>query len=412
MNKKLSIKDIDCYNKRVLVRVDFNVPLENQKITDDTRIVAAIPTIKLLKEKGAKTVLVSHLGRPKGKSSKEFSLAPAAQHLSALLGEEVMLISEDEQNYREFPNAQSEISKMKIGETVLLENIRFYPEEEQYEKYDVLDGEKKKNVDVFLCGLAALGDIYLSDAFGTAHRAHSSTVGVAKRFVERGCGLLLEKEIEYLGGLLDSPARPFIAILGGAKVSDKIGVIKNLLPKVDGVLVGGAMAYTFLKAQGLEVGKSLVESEYLGVAANILEQAKSENIEIVLPEDHVLVSNFNNQEADLISAEITSDMLGVDIGPNSIERFTKIIHEAKTIVWNGPMGVFEKSNFAKGTFAIAKALGESEATTVVGGGDSVAAINKGGFSSSVSHISTGGGASLEFLEGISLPGIEVLTDVS
>jgi phosphoglycerate kinase len=410
MHKKLSVNEISVSDKRVLMRVDFNVPLDSDVITDNTRITAAIPTIKLLQSKGAKIILMSHLGRPKGKFSSEFSLKPIAAELSKLLNQDVKLITEDPDDYLNFKKSQAAIGELKSADVVLLENMRFFREEELYEKYDSLPEIDKKKVDTFLDGLASLGDVFVNDAFGTAHRAHASTVGIAKKFSVSACGLLMEKELKYLGGLLSSPEKPFIAILGGAKVSDKIGVINNLLPKVNAVLIGGAMSYTFLKAKGIEVGKSLVESEQIQVAANIIEQAALMKVDLWLPLDHVLVRNFASTTADLISSTIPNDMLAVDIGPKTIDLYRSIVSQAKTVVWNGPMGVFEKDEFAKGTFSLAQALSQSEATTVVGGGDSVAAINKGGYAKNITHISTGGGASLEFLEGIELPGVAVLTN--
>ncbi|GLI50679.1 phosphoglycerate kinase [Tepidanaerobacter syntrophicus] len=393
MNKK-TIEDFDVENKRVLVRVDFNVPLDDAgNITDDTRIRAAIPTINYLIDKGAKVILMSHLGRPKGKPNPKYSLAPVAKRLSELLNKEVILA----------PDCVGEevekiVSQMKPKDVLLLENVRFHEEEE-------------KNDIEFAKKLAKLGDIFINDAFGTAHRAHASTAGIAK-FLPAGAGYLMQKEIEIMGSALENPQRPFVAILGGAKVGDKIGVIKNLLNKVDALLIGGGMAFTFLKSQGYEIGKSLLEEDKIELAASLLKEAQEKNVKLLLPEDVVVTSEIKEGlPYETVSVKnIPSDKIGVDIGEKTREKFTEIIKGAKTVVWNGPMGVFEIKPYDAGTLAIAKAMAESEAITIVGGGDSVAAVEQLGLANSMTHVSTGGGASLEFLEGKELPGVAALND--
>lgn len=389
---KLTIEDISVKGKKVLVRVDFNVPMdENKNITDDTRIRAALPTIKYLKEQGAKVILVSHLGRPKGQFNDKFSMNPVADKLAELLGQEVTKV-----NDCIGPEVEKAASELNEGDVLLLENIRFYAEEE-------------KNDEEFSRKLASLAEVYVNDAFGTAHRAHASTAGVAK-FLPAAAGYLLQKEIHFMGKALQAPDRPFVAIIGGAKVSDKIGVIENLLSKVDTLIIGGGMANTFLKAQGYAVGKSLVEEEKLELAKSLLTKAKDKGVNFLLPEDVVVADKFA-ADADhkaVTVTEIPAEWMALDIGPKTSEIFASAVKEAKTVVWNGPMGVFEMEAFAKGTENVAKALAGSGATSIVGGGDSVAAVEKMGVADKMSHISTGGGASLEFLEGKALPGVEAL----
>lgn len=398
--KKLSIDNIELKGKRVLVRVDFNVPLdENQKITDDIRITSALPTIKKIINDGGKCILMSHLGRPKGGPNPKYSLKPVAVRLGELLESEVKFAPDcvGEQ-------VKAIVNKMKDGEVLLLENLRFHPEEE-------------KNVPEFAQQLAELGDVYINDAFGSAHRAHASTEGVTKYIKVCAAGYLMQKELEYLGNAVSNPVRPFTAILGGSKISGKIDVIENLLPKVDYLLIGGGMAYTFYKAMGYEIGSSLLEEEKIELAKQMLEKFKSSKAKVLLPVDNVVASEFKNESPSMVvdSDKIPADKMGLDIGPKTIEEFKKVILESKTIVWNGPMGVFEFDNFAIGTNEIAKALAEATekgAITVIGGGDSAAAISKAGLDDKVTHVSTGGGASLEFLEGKVLPGVAALNDAN
>ncbi len=393
MNKK-TIKDIDVKGKKVLVRCDFNVPLlENGNIRDARRIVAAIPTIEYLINNGAKVILCSHLGRPKGEVKPEFSLKPVAKKLSELLKKNVKM-AEDVVG----ESAKKLTSDMNDGDVVLLENVRFEKGEEKN------DEELSKK-------LASLADIFVNDAFGTAHRAHSSTEGVA-HFLPAVSGFLIEKEITFMGDTLENPKRPFIAILGGAKVSDKIGVIENLLDKVDTIIIGGGMAYTFLKAQGHKIGKSICENDKLDLANELLEKAKQKGVKIVLPTDSHISKEFANDAENMIvkSREIPDDFEGLDIGPETIKSFEKELEGAKTVIWNGPLGVCEFDNYCTGTEEIAKAIAKTGAISIVGGGDSAAAIEKLGLADKFSHISTGGGASLEFLEGKKLPGIECLQD--
>jgi len=396
MNKK-TIRDISVSGKRVLVRVDFNVPLDKQKhIEDDTRIRESLPTIEHLLSQGAKVILMSHLGRPKGKSP-EFSLAPVATRLSELLGKPVHFASDCIG-----AEAETAVNALQNGEVLLLENVRFYKEEEANDS----DFAKK---------LASLGDVYVNDAFGTAHRAHASTEGVTKFIQTAVAGFLIEKELKYLGEATANPKRPFVAILGGSKISGKIDVLEKLLEKVDTVLVGGAMIFTFFKAQGFKVGKSLVEDDKLDVAKTILEKAKSRNVKLLLPTDVVIADKFEKDaNAKTVSIDaIEDDWIGLDIGAETIKTYRHEILSAKTVVWNGPMGVFEMDKFAVGTFEIAKALAEATkhgAITVIGGGDSASAIVKAGLEKAVTHVSTGGGASLEFLEGKILPGIAALNE--
>ena len=387
-----TVDQIELAGKRVLIRVDFNVPQdENNHITDDTRILLSLPTIRFVSEAGGKAILASHLGRPKGKKDPKFSLAPVAERLSQLMGGKVALatdcIGEE---------VQKQIGGMKGGEVLLLENLRFHPEEE-------------KNDEAFSKALASLCDIYVNDAFGAAHRAHASTDGMTRFVKIVAAGFLMMKEIESLEKALVNPQKPYVAILGGAKVSDKIGVIQNLLDKVNTLLIGGGMAYTFLKAEGFQVGKSLVEEDQIGFSLNLLEKAKGK-IKFLLPSDHIAAERMDIQAKREIvkNDKIPSGWICLDIGPETVKIFSEEIKSAKTIVWNGPMGVFEMEPFSQGTFAIAKAIVNSSAFSIVGGGDSVSAVNKAGVADKVSHISTGGGASLEFLEGKKLPGIEAL----
>ena len=393
MNKKV-ITDLDVNSRRVIVRVDFNVPMsktEEGKITDNARIVAALPTIKYLIENNARIILLSHLGRPKGEAKKEFSLAPVAKELSKLLNKDVKFL---QSNLVVDDNVKDEVLKLKDGEVALLENTRFRNEE-------------TKNIDDFSKELAELGDLYINDAFGTSHRAHCSNVGLCK-FLPSAVGFLVEKEISIMGKALSNPERPFVAILGGAKVSDKITVIENLIEKVDSIIIGGGMAFTFLKSLGYSVGKSLLEDDKVDFAKELIEKAKSKNVKILLPIDVVVSKEFSNDsEFKIVNIDsIGDDYMGLDIGEKTVKLFSDEINNAKTVVWNGPMGVFEMSNFAKGTFEIAKAIAESEAISIIGGGDSASAAEKSGYKDKITHISTGGGASLEFLEGKILPGID------
>ncbi len=398
---KLSIRDLSLNNHRVLMRVDFNVPLEDGRVVDDTRIRETLPTIEYALRHGARLVLVSHLGRPKGKPNPALSLKPAAERLRMLLDKELAR-GENVGFCPECigPEAEEMAGRLEQGQTLLLENLRFHPEEEA-------------NDPKFAKQLAGLADYYVNDAFGTAHRAHASTVGVTRFVQKSAAGLLMEKELQYLGKVLRHPERPFIAILGGAKVSDKIGVIRNLLDKVDALIIGGGMAYTFLKAQGEPVGKSLVEEDKVELARQLLKEAKSHKLKFMLPTDHVVAEkiDLNAIVQTVVSGHIPANMMALDIGPKTIEAFTEEIARALTIVWNGPMGVFEVAPFAKGTFKVAHAIAENVgATSIVGGGDSVSAVNAAGVADKITHISTGGGASLEFLEGKKLPGVEALTD--
>ena len=397
MNKK-SIQDIAVQGKKVLVRCDFNVPLdENLNITDETRIDGALPTIKYLIDNGAKVILCSHLGKPKGEAIPKFSLAPVAKKLSEKLGKEVNFAA-DANVVGE--NAKAAVANMKDGDVVLLENTRYRAEE-------------TKNIETFSKDLASLADVFVNDAFGTAHRAHCSTVGVTD-YIEGDCvcGYLIEKEIEFLGNAVNNPVRPCVAILGGSKVSSKISVINNLLEKVDTLIIGGGMAYTFMKAAGEEVGDSLLEADYLDYANEMVAKAKAKGVELLLPIDTVVAKEFSNdaEHKTVARGGIEAGWQGLDIGEKTIELYSDAVRKAKTVVWNGPMGVFEMPTFAKGTNAIAKVLAEIDGTTVIGGGDSVAAVNQAGLGDKMSHISTGGGASLEFLEGKELPGIVALDD--
>lgn len=395
LNKK-TIEDINVRGKKCLVRCDFNVPLKDGKITDENRLVGAMPTIKYLIENGAKVILCSHLGKPKGEPKPELSLAPVATRLSEMLGQEVVFAA-DANVVGE--NAKKAVAEMKDGEVVLLENTRYRKEETKNE-----EGYSKE--------LASLAEIFVNDAFGTAHRAHCSTVGAGQFLEERVCGYLIQKELDFLGSAVENPVRPFLAILGGAKVSDKLGVINNLLEKVDTLIIGGGMAYTFIKALGHEIGTSLLEEDKVVYAKEMMDKAKAKGVNLLLPVDFVYADRFAEDAQPHITEgrDIPADCMGLDIGPKTRELFANAIRESKTIVWNGPMGVFEFENFANGTKAIAQAMADVDATTIIGGGDSAAAVNQMGFGDKMSHISTGGGASLEFLEGKELPGIVALDD--
>ena len=393
---KKTIRDIELKGKRVLIRCDFNVPLDsNQNITDDTRIRAALPTLEYMIEHGAKVVVMSHLGRPKGKAAAEFSLAPVAVRLSELLGKPVAfadcdVVIDDA--------VEAKAASLKDGDVLLLQNVRFRKEETD-------------NDAGFAKDLAKLGDVFVQEAFGTAHRAHASTAGIAN-YLPCVSGFLIEKEVKFLGSALQNPQRPFVAIMGGAKVGDKIKVIENLLTKVDTLIIGGGMSYTFYKAMGLEIGTSILDADNIDLAKMLLEKASSLNVKLLLPVDIVCADEFSNDAKHKTYSrdKIPSDMMGLDIGEETIKLYSEEIAKAKTVVWNGPMGVFEMGNFAKGTKAIAEALAVSDATTIIGGGDSAAAVEQFGLADKMSHISTGGGASLEFLEGKILPGISIIEE--
>ncbi len=393
MTEKLGLNDITVRGRRVLVRVDFNVPMQDGRITDNARIRAALPTILQLIRDGAKIVLATHLGRPKGFESG-LSTEPLALELSKLMGQRVRHTGDCIGS-----NVENTVNELQEGDVLLLENIRFYKEETQN------DAE-------FARTLASLADVFVNDAFGTAHRAHASTEGITHYFEQCAAGLLMEREIEYLGKVVQRPEHPFVAILGGAKISDKIGVIENLIKIVDGLLIGGGMAYTFLKAMGLPVGDSIVESDKVELASELLQKANDRNLDILLPEDHVIGRELDARTESRIveRTEIPDGWRGLDIGPKSIEAFGAIVDGAITIFWNGPLGIYEFEKFAIGTIEIAKRVAESDAVSIIGGGDCVAAVYKAGVADRITHISTGGGASLEFLEGISLPGIAALTD--
>ena len=392
---KLSIRDLDLAGRRVFVRVDFNVPLKDGVIGDDTRIRASLPTVKYALDHGASVVLASHLGRPKGKPAPQYSLRPVAARLSELLGKPVVFADDCIGD-----PATRAIAQAGPGGVVLLENLRFHPEEE-------------KNDPQFAAALASLADLYVDDAFGAAHRAHASVEAIARCLPKAAAGLLMEQELRYLGHVLESPERPFVAILGGAKVSDKIEVIQNMLGKVDRLLIGGAMAYTFFKSRGIAVGKSLVEDEKLDAARDVESEARKRGVRLALPLDHVVVSKLEAGAASevlKIDDAAIGERLGVDIGPATIDAYTALIRDAKTVVWNGPMGVFEIDAFAAGTNAVARAVASVQGTTIVGGGDSIAAVKKAGMTDRITHISTGGGASLEFLGGRTLPGVAALAE--
>ncbi len=396
MLNKVTIDDINVKGQRVLCRCDFNVPLQDGKITDENRLTASLPTIKKLIADGGRVILCSHLGKPKGKVVPELSLAPVAARLSELLGQEVKFAADPEVVG---PNAKAAAAAMKDGDVILLENTRYRKEEE-------------KNEDNFSQELGSLCDIYVDDAFGTAHRAHCSNVGVTKYVKTAAVGYLMQKEIEFLGNAVDNPKRPFAAILGGSKVSSKISVINNLLDKVDTLIIGGGMAYTFMKAQGGSIGTSLCEDEYLDYANDMIKKAADKGVKMLLPVDTVIAEKFDNDAPSKVVAagKIDEGWMGLDIGPETEKLFSAAVKDAKTVVWNGPMGVFEMPYFAKGTEAVAKALAETDAVTIIGGGDSAAAVNQLGYGDKMTHISTGGGASLEFLEGKELPGVAAATD--
>lgn len=396
LNKK-NIEDIEVSGKKVLVRCDFNVPLKDGKITDDNRLRGAIPTIENLVSRGAKVILCSHLGKPKGEPKPELSLSPVAKKLSEMLGKEVVFAADESVVGN---NAKAAVANMKDGDIVLLENTRYRAEE-------------TKNEENYSKELASLADIYVNDAFGTAHRAHCSTVGAGEVMQERVCGYLIQKELKFLGEAVTNPIRPFTAILGGAKVSDKLAVINNLLDKVDNLIIGGGMAYTFLKAQGYEIGTSLLEEDKIEYAKEMMEKAKKQGVNLLLPIDVVMAEKFSEDAEPIVTedANIKEGYMGLDIGPKSVDIFVNTINKSKTVVWNGPMGVFEFANFATGTLEVAKAMANlKDATTIIGGGDSAAAVNQLGYGDKMTHVSTGGGASLEFLEGKELPGIASLDD--
>ena len=396
MLNKVSVDDINVKGQRVLVRCDFNVPLQDGKITDENRLVASLPTIKKLIADGGKVILCSHLGKPKGEAKPELSLAPVAVRLSELLGQDVKFAADPEVVG---PNAKAAVAAMKDGDVVLLENTRYRIEE-------------TKNGEAFSKELASLCDVYVDDAFGTAHRAHCSNVGVTQYVKTAAVGYLMQKEIDFLGNAVNNPARPFVAILGGSKVSSKISVINNLLDKVDTLIIGGGMAYTFMKAQGGKIGTSLCEEDYLDYANDMIKKAADKGVKMLIPVDTVTADAFSNDaNVKVVDAgQIDDGWMGLDIGPKTRELFANAVKDAKTVVWNGPMGVFEMPNFAAGTVAVAQALADTDAVTIIGGGDSAAAVNQLGFGDKMTHISTGGGASLEFLEGKELPGVAAATD--
>ena len=392
---KKTVRDIDVKGRKVIERCDFNVPMADGKITDDTRITSSLPTINYLLDQGAAVILMSHMGRPKGKADMNYTLKPVADRLSALLGRQVMFISSldvvDDK-------VKAAAAALKPGQVMLLENVRFRKEETD-------------NDPGFAKELASMADIYVNDAFGTAHRAHASTAGIAS-YLPSVSGFLIEKEIRFLGDAVNDPARPFVAIMGGAKVSDKIPVIENLLTKVDTIMIGGGMAYTFFKAMGLEIGTSILDEESIGLAGDLLEKAEKSGVKMMLPVDVVCAGEFSNDAPARICSreDIPADMMGMDIGPETVRIYSAEIEKASTVVWNGPMGVFEMENFARGTRSIAEALSRCSGVTIIGGGDSAAAVEHFGLAGKMTHISTGGGASLEFLEGKELPGVAVLED--
>ncbi|MDR1534774.1 MAG: phosphoglycerate kinase [Planctomycetota bacterium] len=403
---KKTIRDVEVRDRRILTRVDFNIPIRDGKAADATRIEAALPTITYILNQGGRLILMSHLGRPDGKPNPEFSLKPAALKLAEFLGLPVPLAPDCVG-----PEVGRMVGEVKPGGVLMLENVRFHPEEELLNKYQGQDAPTRARIDAFTRELAGFADVYVNDAFGAAHRAHASTQGVAKYIKTKVAGFLMEKEVKYFGEVLANPERPFLAILGGAKVSDKVLVIDNLLEKVDGLIIGGAMAYTLMKAAGQPVGVSRVEDDKLEVAGKVFAKAKAGNVKLLLPVDHVCARQFDAKEPDGVFAAIPPDMMGLDIGPKSRELFKGEIAKAKTIVWNGPMGVFEKPSFAEGTFDVCQAVADNSAcVSIIGGGDSVSAVNKSGLAAKMTHISTGGGASLEFLEGKVLPGVAALDD--
>lgn len=392
MNKQ-SIRDVDVKGKRVFCRVDFNVPLEEGRITDDNRIRAALPTIRDLSQRGAKVILASHLGRPKGQVVEELRLVPVAERLTQLLGQPVLQTAEAVGEA-----VEEQVARMQEGDVLLLENVRFYPGEEM-------------NDPGLALAFARLADLYVNDAFGAAHRAHASTAGIAQ-YVPAVAGFLMEKELSTLGRALENPERPFTAIIGGAKVKDKIGVIENLLDKVDNLLIGGGLSYTFLKAKGWEIGQSLLEPDKLELAQTFMQKAEEKGVRLLLPQDIVVTDEFSpDARAETVAVDaIPADMQGLDIGPKTRQRFAQVIADSKLVIWNGPLGVFEFDRFAAGTFAVARAIADSDALSIIGGGDSAAAITKAGLAEKVDHISTGGGASLELMEGKTLPGVAALND--
>lgn len=392
---KKTVRDIDVNGKKIIVRCDFNVPLKDGIITDDTRIRAALPTLNYLVENGGAVILMSHLGRPDGKAEPKYSLSPVAKRLAELMDTEVIFVPSDTVVD---DNVRAKAESLKPGQVMLLENVRFRKEE-------------TKNTPEFAKELASLAEIFVNDAFGTAHRTHASTAGIAS-YLPAVSGFLIEKEIEFLGNAVENPDRPFVAIMGGAKVGDKISVIENLLKKVDTLIIGGGMAYTFYKSLGYEIGTSILDEESIELAGNLLEKARETGVKMIIPTDVVCGREFKNDTETLVceSQKMPKDMMGLDIGPATAELYKKEIAAAKTVVWNGPMGVFEMENFAKGTYEIAKALSESDAVTIIGGGDSAAAVEQFGLADKMTHISTGGGASLEFLEGKELPGVAVLEE--
>jgi triosephosphate isomerase len=392
---KKTIEDIDVKNKRVIVRCDFNVPMQDGAITDDSRIRAALPTVKYLMEHDARVILMSHMGRPKGEPKMEFTMKPVAERLSELLGTDVVFVSSPQVVDDAVRKAADEL---KPGQVMLLENVRFRREETE-------------NDPAFAKELASLAEIFVQEAFGTAHRAHASTAGIAD-YLPAVSGYLIEKEVKFLGDAVESPKRPFVAILGGAKVKDKIPVIRNLISKVDTLLIGGGMAYTFFKSEGCEVGNSILDEDSIDLAASLMKEAKDAGVEMLLPVDIVCADKFDNDANTKVVPynEIPADMEGLDVGPETVKLYGEKIRKAATVVWNGPMGVFEMDNFARGTNGIAEAMAECPGTTIIGGGDSAAAVRKAGLADKMTHISTGGGASLEFLEGKKLPGIAVIED--
>lgn len=412
---KLTIKDLDVKGKRVLMRVDFNVPVKDGVVGDDTRITAALPSINYVLEHGGSLVLMSHCGRPKGKKNPEFTLKPAADRLAELVDAKVTLAPDVVG-----PEVKKLVDGLKVGEILVLENVRFYAEEEgkakvaddaTEEQIAAAKAEMKIKQTAFSKQLASYGDVYVSDAFGTAHRAHASMVGVTKFIDQCAAGFLLEKEIEYLGNALENPKRPFVAIIGGAKISGKIDVVTNLLGKCDAILIGGGMAYTFYKAMGKPIGGSLCEDDKVELAGEILKHAASKGVKLLLPIDNVVADAFSaDANTKVVGDSIEDGWMALDIGPKTIELYCKEVAGAKTVVWNGPMGCFEMKPFAKGTFSVCEAVAKSDSISIIGGGDSVAAVNESGLADQMSHVSTGGGASLEFMEGKQLPGIVALTD--
>lgn len=413
MNKK-TIRDVSLKGKRVLMRVDFNVPIENGVITDDTRVQASLPTLKYCLEQGAALVLMSHLGRPKGKGYEaDFSLKPVAGHLAKVLGRPVQFAPD-------CLKAEAQVAALKPGDVLMLENTRFYKEEEASvkqaegmsdEEYKQKKADLKEKQKAMAQKLASYGEVYVNDAFGSAHRAHASTAVVCKYAKANLAGLLMEKEIDYLGSAVEAPKRPFVAVIGGAKVSGKLEVLQNLMKKVDTILIGGGMAYTFLKAQGHETGKSLVESELVGTAKETLAAAAKAGVEILLPVDNVIADAFAaTANCRVVGNDIPAEWMALDIGPETVKRYAAAIAKAKTVVWNGPMGCFEMDKFAAGTMGVCQAIADSGAVSIIGGGDSVSAVNQSGLAAKMTHISTGGGASLEFLEGKALPGVVALDD--